>query len=277
MKKVWFVTGASKGLGLSLIKRLLKEGHKVAATSRDVSALISKVGSKSEDFLPLSMDLSSESSVAEAVSQTVEHLGTIDVLVNNAGYGQGGAVEEVSNDLARKNFEVNVFGLLNVTRGILPVMRKQKSGHIFNIASIGGFTGAFSGFGIYCGTKFAVAGITEGLHADLTPLGIKVTLIYPGYFRTDFLASDSFSNPDKKIENYEGAHQLLARHENEIGGNQPGDPEKAAEAFLEVASHSNPPLHLFLGSDSYGMAQQKIQLLIEELERNKLLSYSTNF
>ncbi len=277
MKKVWFVTGASKGLGLSLVKRLLKEGHRVAATSRDVATLIKKVGPKAENFLPLSMDLSNEDNVAEAVSQTVGHLGTIDVLVNNAGFGQGGAVEEVSNDLARKNFEVNVFGLLNVTRSVLPVMRKQKSGHIFNIASIGGFTGAFSGFGVYCGTKFAVAGITEGLHADLTPLGIKVTLIYPGYFRTDFLASDSFSNPDRRIEDYQAAHQLLAKHESEIGGNQPGDPEKAAEVFIKVASHSHAPLHLFLGSDSYEMAEHKIQLLKEELEQNKVHSYFTNF
>lgn len=272
MKKVWFITGASKGLGLAFTKHLLENGQLVAATSRNLSGL----DKESTQFLPLQVDLSDEKSIAEAVTKTLEKFKTIDVLVNNAGYGQGGAVEEISDTLARKNFEVNVFGLLNVTRAVLPTMRKNKSGHIMNISSIGGFTGDFSGFGIYCGTKFAVAGITEGLHADLKPLGIYTTLIYPGYFRTDFLTSDSFSKPDNVIEDYVSAHDVLDMHSNSINHNQNGDPKKAAAVILKLSQLDSPPLHMFLGPDSYELAEKEMEVVKKEMAQYKDLSISTN-
>jgi short-subunit dehydrogenase len=277
MKKVWFITGASKGLGLAFTKKLLSEGHQVAATSRSLSSLVKNIGPVSENFLPLEVNLSDEKNIAEAVQETVGHFKKIDVLVNNAGYGQGGAVEEVSDKLARDNFEVNVFGLLNVTRGILPIMRQQKSGHIFNIASIGGFTGDYPGFGIYCGTKFAVAGITEGLKADLSPLGIHTTLVYPGYFRTEFLESSSFSGPDKSIPDYKGALEVLDMHSQKINGNQQGSPEKAAEVMINLAEMKNPPLHFFMGPDSYKMAIETMEIVKAEMVLTKDLSESTNF
>ena len=189
--KVWFITGASKGLGLELAKKLLSEGKRVAATSRTESALIKELGNPSEYFLPLEMDLTNEQSVKNAIEVTVSHFKTIDVLVNNAGYGLLGSLEELTDAESRKNYEVNVFGLLNVIRNTMPYMRANKSGHIFNIASIGGYNGGFPGWGIYCSTKFAVAGLTESLAAEVKEFGVNVTLVYPGYFRTDFLKDSS--------------------------------------------------------------------------------------
>lgn len=272
MSKVWFITGASKGLGLAFTKRLLEENYKVVATSRNVKAL----GPETENFLPLELNLASEKSVSNAVAKSLSKFGVIDILVNNAGYGQGGAVEEVSDELARMNFEVNVFGLLNVTREVLPVMRKQKSGHIFNIASIGGFTGTFPGFGIYCGTKFAVAGITEGLCAELKPLGINTTLVYPGYFRTEFLSSGSFVGPDKAIADYKEAKDILDKHSSSIHGNQSGDPKKAADVLIQLEAMKNPPLHFFMGPDSYQMALDKMENVKKEMLEYKDLSESTD-
>lgn len=275
--KVWFVTGASKGLGLTLVKRLLSEGHQVAATSRNKSALIDAVGSQSENFLPVEVSLSSEASLKAAVDLTLSHFKTIDVLVNNAGYGQGGAVEEVTDSEARKNFEVNVFGLLNVTRAVLPVMRKNKSGHVFNISSVGGYVGAFSGWGVYCATKFAVSALTEGLHADVKDLGINVTLVYPGYFRTNFLDKESMMSPSNQIEDYKSAKESMDYHKQTINGNQPGDPEKAAMVMIELTEVPNPPLHFFMGSDAVAMAEQKIESVTADIKEWKKTSTSTDF
>jgi NAD(P)-dependent dehydrogenase (short-subunit alcohol dehydrogenase family) len=275
--KVWFVTGASKGLGLTLVKRLLSEGMKVAATSRNKTALVDAVGNQSENFLPLEMNLSDEKNISDAVSATVKRFGSIDVLVNNAGYGQGGAVEEVTDLEARANYEANVFGLLNVTRSVLPVMRKQRSGQIYNISSIAGFVGGFSGWGVYCSSKFAVSGITEALYADVKDLGIKVTLIYPGYFRTAFLSNESMKLPSKPISDYKGSSDSMAFHKQSIAGNQPGDPEKAAKVMIDLSSEANPPLHLFLGKDSFGMAKQKLEAIQKDLDQWKAVSESTDF
>lgn len=272
MSKVWFITGASKGLGLAFTEHLLKNNQKVVGTSRNAKTL----AQESDNYLPLELNLSDEESVALAVQKTVKKFGRIDVLVNNAGYGQGGAVEEVSDRLARENFEVNVFGLLNVTRGVLPIMRKQKSGHVMNISSIGGFAGNFSGFGVYCGTKFAVAGITEGLKADLQSLGIHTTLIYPGYFRTEFLASGSFSMPDKVISDYKSAKDTIDHHVTSINKNQAGSPSKAAEAILKLSEMQNPPLHFFMGTDALEFAKNEMDAVLKEMNQHIELSQSTN-
>ena len=167
--KIWFVTGASKGLGLALVKKLLSSGYRVAATSRNVKDLQHAVNAGREVFLPLSVDLKSENSVENAIKETVSHFGSIDVVVNNAGYGLVGSLEELTDEEVRQNFDVNVFGVLNVIRKVLPYMRKQKSGHILNIASIDGFTGTFPGFGSYIATKFAMHGFSESLAAEVKP------------------------------------------------------------------------------------------------------------
>lgn len=276
-KKIWFVTGASKGLGLVLVKRLLNEGYQVAATSRNIDELSKAIGEKTVDFLPLEVDLVNEESVAKAINKVITAFGRIDVVVNNAGYGQIGTLEELSDEEARRNFDVNVFGSLNVIRQVMSHFRENNSGHIFNISSIGGFYGAFPGWGIYCATKFAMAGFTEALAAEAKSLGITATIVYPGYFRTNFLLKNSLCLPQNPIEAYKEARESELLHENQIAGNQPGDPEKAAKVLIEVAKNDNPPLHLFLGQDAYGMAKAKIEIIQNELNTNEVLGTSTNF
>jgi NAD(P)-dependent dehydrogenase (short-subunit alcohol dehydrogenase family) len=276
-RSVWFITGASKGLGLVVARKLLAAGYRVAATSRSLADLTSKLGPASESFLPLELDLGSEASARRAAAATRAHFGRLDVIVNNAGYGQLGTVEEVSDEEARRNFDVNVFGVLNVLRAALPTLREQRAGHIFNISSIGGFVGGFSGFGVYCATKFALAGLSESLHADLAPFGVHVTLVYPGYFRTEFLASGSINRPAHPIAAYEFARGSEEKHLQEINGNQPGDPEKLADALIRAHQLDAPPLHLFLGSDAFAMAEAKQDQVRKELTEHRALSVSTDF
>ncbi|MFC4476834.1 oxidoreductase [Flavobacterium chungangensis] len=275
--KVWFITGASKGLGLELAKKLLAEGFKVAATSRNEASLSAALGKASENFLPLEMDLVDEKSVKTAIDKAVNHFKTIDVLVNNAGYGLLGALEELTDAEARKNYEVNVFGLLNVIRNAMPILRTNQSGHIFNISSVGGYYGEFPGWGIYCSTKFAVAGLTESLAAEIKPFGVHATIVYPGYFRTDFLKDSSLLVPENPIAEYKEVRQSESAHKDDINENQPGDPIKLAEALIKVSQDQNPPLHLFLGEDAFNMANQKIASVQKELEGWKSVSVSTGF
>ncbi|AWK04477.1 short-chain dehydrogenase/reductase [Flavobacterium crocinum] len=274
-KKVWFVTGASKGLGLELAKKLLAEGYKVAATSRSEESLIKVLGNTSESFLPLEMDLVDEKSVKSAIDKTIGHFKTIDVLVNNAGYGLLGALEELTDAESRKNYEVNVFGLLNVIRNTMPILRANKTGHIFNISSVGGYYGEFPGWGIYCSTKFAVAGLTESLAAEVKSFGVHATIVYPGYFRTDFLKDSSLLLPQNPIAEYKEVRQSESAYKDDINENQPGDPVKLAEALIKASEDQNPPLHLFLGEDAYNMANQKIASVQAELESWKSVSVST--
>lgn len=276
-QKVWFVTGASKGLGLTMVKQLLNSGAKVAATSRNINDLNKAVGYTGDAFLPLSVSLTTEDSVAEAIEKTIATFGRIDVVVNNAGYGLIGGLEELSDQEARANFDVNVFGSLNVIRKALPQLRKQQSGHIINIASIGGFSGAFPGFGIYCATKFAMHGFTESLAEEVKSFGISATVVSPGYFRTDFLTTDSLSVPKNPIAEYQSVRDVQAAHQQDINHNQPGDPEKGAAAIIAIAETENPPLHLFLGQDAFDMAYGKMDAVKNDLESWKELSTSTGF
>jgi len=275
-KKVWFVTGASKGLGLTLVKKLLSNGNRVAATSRNISELEKAVGNH-ENFLPLSVNLIDENSVEAAVSQTISKFGQLDVVVNNAGYGMIGALEELSDRESRENFDVNVFGSLNVIRKTLPQMRKQQSGHIFNISSIGGFSGNFPGFGIYCATKFAVTGFTESLAAEVKSLGIKATVVEPGYFRTEFLSSGSLAVPSNPIDAYKEVRDTQIAHQQDINNQQPGDPAKGCDVIIAAAESENAPLHLFLGPDAYAVAGAKIADVQKDMEDWKALATATNF
>ncbi|WP_158827990.1 SDR family oxidoreductase [Mucilaginibacter lacusdianchii] len=275
--KVWLVTGASKGLGLALVNQLLNQGYQVAATSRSIDDLQAAVGQTTDAFLPLAVNLKSEQSIVDALDQIIARFGKIDVVVNNAGYGQVGGLEELSDEEARANFNINVFGSLNIIRQVMPHLRKQRSGHIFNISSIGGFTGNFPGFGIYCATKFAVHGFTESLAAEAALFGIKATVVYPGYFRTNFLTSGSLSVPQNPIEEYSNVREVQSAHEDNINGNQPGDPDKAAQVMIDVASDPEPPVHLFLGQDAYDLAYQKIDIIKNDLEKWKPLITSTGY
>jgi NAD(P)-dependent dehydrogenase (short-subunit alcohol dehydrogenase family) len=274
--KVWYVTGASKGLGLAIVKKLLKEGYRVAATSRNVNDLQKAVGAASDAFLPLAVDLVNEDSVDKSIKETVAHFGSVDVVVNNAGYGLTGSLEELSDEEIRQNFDVNVFGVLNVIRKVMPIMRKQKSGHIFNIASVGGFTGAFPGFGSYIGTKFAMHGFSESLAAEVKPFNIKVTIVSPGYFRTEFL-DVSLAVPKNEIADYKLVREAEHVHINDYNHNQIGDPDKAANVLIEVALQKEPPLHLFLGKDAYQLADAKIKAVQQDLNAVRELATSTGF
>lgn len=276
VKKVWFVTGASKGLGLALVRTLVKGGYKVAATSRNIEHLAKAVGEEA-DFLPLKVDLRDEQSVNTAILTAIERFGTIDVVVNNAGYGQLGTVEELTNREARQNFDINVFGTLNVIRSVMPHLRTTKSGYIINISSIVGFVGTFPGWGIYNGTKFAVAGLTEAFSEEVKSMGIKATVVYPGYFRTEFLSNSSLQLAETPISEYGEARALERVHETQIAGNQPGSPEKAAAVLIQLAENDNPPLHFFMGSDAVEMARTKIKALQNTITAYEALSKSTDF
>ncbi|MBL3656129.1 SDR family oxidoreductase [Fulvivirga sediminis] len=275
-KNIWFVTGASKGMGLSLVKKLLSEGYKVAATTRSIENLENEVGD-TDNFLPLEVSLTDEKSVKNAISKTIEAFGRIDVVVNNAGYGQLGTIEELTDKEARRNFDINVFGALNVMRSSLQHLRQQKSGYVINISSIVGFLGTFPGWGIYNATKFAIAGLTEAFSAEAASLGIKATIVYPGYFRTNFLEGSSLCLADNPIAEYKEARELEAAHINQIKGTQPGDPDKAAKAIIQLAATNNPPLHFFMGSDSFELAEGKVATLKTALSENETLSKSTDF
>ncbi|GEP97849.1 short-chain dehydrogenase/reductase [Chitinophaga cymbidii] len=275
--KVWFVTGASKGLGLSLVKKLLAEGYRVAATSRNADDLQQAVGAGPDTFLPLAMDLVDERNVEQGIRQAAAHFGRLDVIVNNAGYGLAGALEELSDAEARGNFDINVFGSLNVIRKALPILRGQQSGHIFNVSSIGGFIGTFPGFGIYCATKFAVQGFTESLATEVKPFGIHATIVSPGYFRTSFLSNASLNVTQHEIAEYRNVREAQSVHQHSYNGNQPGDPEKAAEVIIAVAEQQEPPLHLFLGADAYDLAVAKISSIQKDMEHVRALATATGF
>ncbi|WP_308003852.1 SDR family NAD(P)-dependent oxidoreductase [uncultured Chryseobacterium sp.] len=274
-KKVWFVTGASKGLGFELVKKLLSEGFQVAATSRTVNSLISAFGEASENFLPLSVNITDNNDVKSAIAKTTEHFGQINVVVNNAGYGQIGTLEELTDEEARENYAVNVFGTLNVIRNAMPYLREQKSGNIFNISSIGGFSGNFPGWGIYCSTKFAVAGFTEALAEEAKDFGIHATVVYPGYFRTDFLAKDSVKTPANPIQAYEAARSSEQAHLDEINGNQPNDPVKAADVLIQLSKEENPPVHFLLGVGTMEFLTNKLDAITGDARKWEVLSNST--
>lgn len=274
-KKVWFVTGASKGLGFELVKKLLSEGFQVAATSRTVESLISSIGETSENFLPLGANITDNNDIKSAIDKTVEHFGKIDVVVNNAGYGQIGTLEELTDEEARENYAVNVFGTLNVIRNAMPYLREQRSGNIFNISSVGGYSANFLGWGIYCSTKFAVAGFTEALAEEVKDFGIHATVVYPGYFRTDFLQKDSVKTPSNPIQAYEAARNSEQAHLNEINGNQPNDPVKAADVLIQISKEKNPPVHLLLGVGTIEFLNNKIDILKKDAEKWESLTVST--
>jgi NAD(P)-dependent dehydrogenase (short-subunit alcohol dehydrogenase family) len=275
--KVWFVTGASKGLGLILVQQLLAQGYAVAATSRNLAELQRAVPADAGRFLPLQVDLGNEESVRLALDTTVRELGGLDVVVNNAGFGQVGALEELADEEVRCNFEVNVFGLVHVLRHATPHLRARGQGRVFNISSVGGFTGNFAGWGVYCATKFAVAGLTESYAAEVLEFGIHATVVYPGYFRTDFLTAGSLGTPRQPLPAYQAVRDSQAFHEQQMNGQQPGDPAKAAAVLVQVSEAAAPPLHLFLGADAYQLAGQKIAAVQRDLQQWQALAAATNF
>ncbi|AUT74640.1 oxidoreductase [Paraburkholderia hospita] len=274
-KRVWFITGASRGLGALIAEAALADGNAVVAAGRNATAIVERLG-ESPALLPVALDVTSEAQAKAAVDAAVEKFGRIDVLINNAGFGLLAAVEESSDADVRRMYDTNVFGLLNVTRAVLPVMRKQRSGHVINMSSIGGYRSG-AGFGVYCSTKFAVEGITEALHAELKPLGIHATVVEPGYFRTDFLDGSSLIVGKDIIDDYDETSGNVRRFAVGMNHNQPGDPQKLATALVTLVDAQTPPLRLPLGTDTLKAIAEKNEYVTTETEAWKTLSASTDF
>jgi short-subunit dehydrogenase len=274
--KVWYVTGASQGLGLTLVKKLLADGYRVAATSRNAQTLKTAVGIiDSNRFLPLAVDLNNADCIDESIRQTLEAFGRIDVLVNNAGYGMTGIVEETAEQHISNIFSVNVLAVMEVTKRVIPVMREQASGHIINIGSVAGFAGA-PGWAIYSATKAAIAAFSEVLALDVKEFGIKVTVIEPSGFRTGFLTESSLALIPNVTDGYNAVKDTQTSYLS-ANGSQPGDPERAAEIFIELAESPEVPEHLFLGRDAYNRAAEKLRAMSDELEIWKKVSFNADF
>ncbi|KFI05558.1 oxidoreductase [Massilia sp. BSC265] len=272
--KTWLITGASRGFGLLIARLALARGDNVVATARQPQSVLRVLGEHPR-LLALPLDVTDEHAAAQAVTQATARFGRIDVLVNNAGYGLLGAVEESSAEEVRRLYETNVFGLLNVTRAVLPVMRRQRSGHVINISSIGGYM-AYPGWGVYGSTKFAVEGITEALAQELQPLGIHATVVEPGFFRTDFLDASSLSSTAAVIDDYAATVGAMRGHAAEANHQQPGDPYKLAVAMLLLADAVRPPVRLPLGSDTVARLREKNRVVERELEEWMAVALSTD-
>lgn len=263
--RVWFITGASRGFGLEIARAALAAGDQVVATVRSRPEQLATALHNDPDLLIVQMDVTREDQVQEAVGQSIARFGRIDVLVNNAGFGMVGAIEEATDAEVRKQYETNVFGLLNVTRAVLPYLRAQKSGRIVNVSSLFGYD-AIPGWGVYGSTKFAVEGISKGLAVELGPLGIHVTAVAPGLFSTDFLSGESYVAAKTVIADYQDTVGQMRSGADALHGHQPGDPKKLAQVILQLANTERPPLRLPVGKDALGFYRSNAAKTAEEIE-----------
>ena len=259
MKKVWLITGCSTGFGRELAKEVLAKGYNAAVAARNTDDVKDIVESYPETAIAVRLDVTVTAEITAAVKTTLEKFGQIDVLVNNAGIGYFAAIEESEDEPVRRMFEINVFGLAKMTQAVLPAMRAQRSGHILNISSIGGLR-SFPGIGFYNATKYAVDGLSEALSKETAPLGIKVTIIAPSGFRTDW-AGRSAKDSNVLIEDYAATAGKNAGQIRSFSGNQPGDPVRAARAMIAVTESPNPPLRLLLGAAALNGGRAKLEEL----------------
>jgi NAD(P)-dependent dehydrogenase (short-subunit alcohol dehydrogenase family) len=264
MKKVWFITGCSTGFGRELAKEVLAQGYHAAVAARNTDDVKDITEAYPETAIAVKLDVTKAEEITAAVTEIQEKFEQIDVLVNNAGIGYFGAIEESEEEEIRRMFEINFFGLANVTKAVLPTLRKQRSGHILNVASIGGLVG-FPAVGFYNATKFAVDGYSESLSKELAPLGIKVTVIAPSGFRTDW-AGRSANNSKIVIDDYKETAEANKNSIRGYSGNQPGDPVRAAKAMIKAVESDNPPLRLLLGKAALKGARNKLELLKKDFD-----------
>ncbi|MBC7424313.1 MAG: oxidoreductase [Ferruginibacter sp.] len=264
MKKVWLITGCSTGFGRELATFVLAQGYQASVAARNTDDVKDIVEGKEANAIALKLDVTKPEQIKAAIKATMDKFGRIDVLVNNAGIGYFGAIEESEDEAVRNMFEINVFGLAKMIQETLPVMRAQKSGHIVNIASIGGLVG-FPGVGFYNATKFAVDGLSESLSKEVAPLGIKVTIVAPSGFRTDW-AGRSANNSPIVIEDYATTAGKNKEDIRGYSGNQPGDPKRAAQAIVKAVEADNSPLRLLLGVGALKGARTKIGQLIKDID-----------
>lgn len=273
--KTWFITGASRGFGARIAQRALAQGDNVVATARSPGAVTQQLGEHPR-LLAIALDVTDEAQAITAVASAIACFGRIDVLLNNAGFGLLGAVEEATAAEVEAVYRTNVFGLLAVTRAVLPYMRAERSGRILNISSIGGYR-AGPGFGVYSSTKFAVEGLSESLHAELAPLGIHVTVIEPGYFRTDFLDATSLTISGTPIADYATTAGAVRERAAGLNHAQPGDPDRLAQAIVAFVDAPNPPVRLPLGSDTVAAIRAKHAADAKILTGWEGVSLSTDF
>jgi NAD(P)-dependent dehydrogenase (short-subunit alcohol dehydrogenase family) len=271
-KKVWLITGAGRGMGLDFAKAALAAGYKVVATGRNTEKVSNAIG-KADDLLVVKLDVTSQSDAEAAVKATVDKFGRIDVLVNNAGVFYGGFFEELTPEQIRRQLEINLIGPMNVTRAVLPVMRKQRSGHIISISSTAGFIGYEYG-SAYSASKFGLEGWMEALHFDVAPFGIKTTIVDPGFFRTELLTEGSTFFGELSIADYAERNTQIKPFWAQMNGNQSGDPAKLAQALLTIANLDEPPVRWMAGSDAIAEAERKVKEFGQQIEAHRDLSTS---
>ncbi|MEH6689075.1 MAG: oxidoreductase [Halopseudomonas sabulinigri] len=273
--KTWLITGAARGLGLSIAKSALSAGYNVVATARDTDSLKSKLGTKNQHLLILPLDVTNGTQIAATIAAACDHFGGIDVLINNAGYGLLGAFEQTQKTQIEHQFSTNVFGVFEMCRAVLPVMRKKRSGHIFNISSIAGVN-AMAGASVYSASKFAVSGFSEALAQEVAGFGIKVTAVQPGAFQTDFLDPSSAHFADQGIEDYNAFSEKIVAASNANNHQQKGDPDKLAQALLTLSNDADVPPRFLAGADAINMANSRLATLGAELQNWENLSRSTD-
>ncbi|HEY6642692.1 oxidoreductase [Povalibacter sp.] len=276
MQKTWFITGASRGFGYEIAKAALSAGARVVATGRDLAKVRSALGADGDRLLSLHLDVSDADEVRSAVAAAVARFDGIDVLVNNAGYGHLGFFEETTNEDVQTQLATNLFGVLNVTRAVLPVMRSARRGRIFNLSSVAGLRGMeFSS--LYCTSKFALEGFSESLSHEVAPFGIFVTLIEPGPFRTGFLAKESLRISMNPIADYDDRRKRARSSFEERDGQQPGDPAKLAEALVQLADEGAPPMRLTAGAYAVRVLDEKLTDMRAELETWRRVSLGMDY
>lgn len=271
-KSVWFITGAGRGMGVDIAKEALAAGNQVIATGRNIDRIAKALGD-SENLLVVKLDVTSQTDAEAAVKAAVDKFGKIDVLVNNAAYFLGGYFEELTTDQIESQLRVNLIGPMNVTQAVLPVMRKQGSGHIISISSGAGISG-FEFNSAYAASKFGLEGWMESLQPEVSPLGIHTTIVNPGMFRTELLTTESATYANPSIEDYTGIREKSQDAYNAQNGKQAGDPAKLAKALIEISNEEQPPLRFIAGTDAVGIVEQKIADLQAQLNAYRDLSTS---
>jgi NAD(P)-dependent dehydrogenase (short-subunit alcohol dehydrogenase family) len=276
MSKVWFITGASRGFGVEFAQAALRAGDRVVATGRKANAVREALGPDTAQLLSVDLDVTDSSQAKRAVETAVSKFGPIDVLLNNAGYGHLGYFEEASDEDVRAQFETNVFGVFNVTRAVLPVMRAARKGHVFNLSSAAGIRGQeFAS--LYCSSKFAVEGFSEALAGEVGPFGISVTILEPGPFRTDFLTRDSLRFSGTPIADYDERRSRVQAGFETRNGKQPGDPTRLAEAIVRLAGEAKPPMRFIGGKFALEIMDKKLAGVQADIANWRVASAETDY
>jgi NAD(P)-dependent dehydrogenase (short-subunit alcohol dehydrogenase family) len=273
--KVFLISGVSSGLGRAFAQGALAAGHRVIGTLRSAEAASAFTAHPSGRALGVLLDVTHQEAIPNAVAAAEKHFGPIDVLVNNAGYGLEGILEETTLEEVRKQFDANVFGAVGMMKAVLPGMRARRFGRIVNVTSMGGFI-TMPGITAYCGSKFALEGISEALGKEVKSFGIHITALAPGQFRTDW-AGRSMVRAERSIADYDAVMDPIRAARHAKSGDQPGDPEKAAQALLELVKSDHPPVRLYLGTDALKLVGEKIEAMREEIAAWETVSRSTDF